>query len=193
MLPLVIATTVVFELLGDNMATLKVTIPENSQNIEGVATLKAPLDKVFQAYIEADLFARWWGRGNPLTVHHFDCTSGGRWHVAEHAEDGGVYEFMGSFHEVAPNKRIIQTFEFLDIPERGHVSLERADFVAIDAETTEVRTLSTAQSREARDAMVAGGIEAGWRQSVEALGRLVEGHINQSARRASAKSRQEDQ
>ena len=32
------------------MAALKVTIPENSQNIEGVARLKAPLDKVFQAY-----------------------------------------------------------------------------------------------------------------------------------------------
>ena len=155
------------------MATLKVTIPENSQNISGVVRLKAPIDKVFEAYTDAERFAQWWGRGNPLKVHHFECTDGGWWHVAEHAKDGHEYEFMGSFHEVAPNERIVQTFEFLGMPERGHVLLERADFIAVDADTTEIRTLSTAQSRESRDAMVAGGMETGGRQSVEALGRLL--------------------
>jgi hypothetical protein len=52
--------------------------------------------------------------------------------------------------------------------------LERADFLAVDDRTTEIRTLSTAQSREDRDGMVASGMESGWRESVEALGRLVE-------------------
>lgn len=156
------------------MATLKVTIPENSQNIEGVATLHAPLEKVFEAYVDPALFAQWWCRGNPMTVHHFECADGGRWHIAERAEDGLQYEFVGSFHEVAPNERIVQTFEFLGLPERGHVLLERTDFVQVDAGTTEIRTLSTAQSREERDQMVASGMEGGWRQSVEALGRLVE-------------------
>jgi hypothetical protein len=53
--------------------------------------------------------------------------------------------------------------------------LEKAEFVAIDASTTEIRTLSAAaQSQEARDGMVASGMESGRRQSVEALGKLVE-------------------
>ena len=110
------------------MATLKVTIPKNSQNVEGVATLKAPIDKVFHAYTNAELFAKWWGRGNPLKIYQFECTDGGQWHVAEHAQDGQDYEFRGTFHEVAPNERIIQTFEFLGMPERGQRGRAISDF-----------------------------------------------------------------
>lgn len=155
------------------MATLKITVPKDSQNVAGVVRIQAPLEKVFRAHTDAELFTKWWGRGNPLKLHHFDCRSGGWWHLTE-ISDHGEHEFMGTFHEVAPNERIIQTFEYLGLPERGNVALERADFVAIDADSTEIRTLSTAQSREARDGIVASGMEAGWRQSVEALGRLVE-------------------
>jgi uncharacterized protein YndB with AHSA1/START domain len=56
------------------MAELKVTIPENSQNIAGVVTLHAPLEKVFEAYRDPALFARRWCRGNRMVVHHFDCS-----------------------------------------------------------------------------------------------------------------------
>jgi uncharacterized protein YndB with AHSA1/START domain len=156
------------------MATLKVTVPENSQNIVGLVTIKAPLEKVFGAYTDQALFAKWWGRGHRLKVVRFECKDGGGWHVAECTPDGKEYEFAGCFHEVTQNERIIQTFEYLGMPERGHVFLERADFVAVDEGTTEIRTLGTAQSREERDGLVASGMEGGWRQSVEALGRLVE-------------------
>ena len=156
------------------MATLEVTVPQSSQNIIGVVTLEAPRSRVFAAYTDPELFSKWWGRGHPMTIYRFDCKSGGCWHIAEHAPDGRVHEFMGSFHEVADNERIVQTFEYLGMPERGHVFLERADFLAIDAVTTEIRTLGTAQSCEERDGMVASGMEGGWRQSVEALGRLIE-------------------
>lgn len=155
------------------MATLKVSVPEDSQNIEGVATIAAPLEKVFAAYTDPELLAKWWARGNPMTIRHLDCRTGGWWHVAEIA-DGNEYEFLGAIHEVVDCERIIQTFEFLGLPERGHVALQRSDFVAIDANTTEIRTLSTFQSREDRDGMVSSGAEGGWRQSVEALGRLLE-------------------
>lgn len=149
-------------------------IPENSQNILGTVTINAPLEKVFAAHCKEELFAQWWCRGNPMKVHHFNCENGGSWHIAETSEDGNEYEFAGSFHEVANNERIVQTFEYLGWPERGHVMLEKAEFFAIDANTTEIRTLSTAFSREDRDAMVSSGMESGWRQSIEALGRLLE-------------------
>jgi uncharacterized protein YndB with AHSA1/START domain len=109
-----------------------------------------------------------------MTVHHFDGSAGGRWHIAELSEDDNEHEFMGSFHEIARNERIVQTFEYLGMPERGHVALERADFIAIDDSTTEIRALSTFQRIEDRDGMIEHGMEAGWRQSIEALGRLVE-------------------
>ena len=84
------------------------------------------------------------------------------------------YEFTGCFHEVVKNGRIVQTFEFLGMPERGHVMLEKAEFVAIDEYTTEIHTHSTAMSQEDRDGMVASRMESGWRQSVESLGKLLE-------------------
>jgi uncharacterized protein YndB with AHSA1/START domain len=145
------------------MATLKVTVPEDSQNILSVVTLSAPLERVFQAYADEKLFSQSWGRGNPMEVYRFDCRDGGNWHVAERSEDGKEYVFMGSFHEVALNERIVQTFEYLGMPERGHVMLQKAEFAATGASTTEIRTISTAQSREARDGMVASGMEGGWR------------------------------
>jgi uncharacterized protein YndB with AHSA1/START domain len=155
------------------MATLKVTVPKDSQNIEGVVTIRAPLAKVFEAYTDRKLFSQWWCRGNPMKVYDFDCRDGGRWHIAEQS-DGQEHEFFGCFHEVTENERIIQTFEYMGMPQRGHVFIERADFVAVDPDTTEIRTLSTAQSRADRDGMVGSGMEGGWRQSVEALGRLLE-------------------
>jgi uncharacterized protein YndB with AHSA1/START domain len=109
-----------------------------------------------------------------MKVHRFDCRDGGGWHVAEVSPDGSEHEFFGCYHEVARNQRIVQTFEYLGLPERGHVLLERADFVALDASTTEIRTLGTAQTLADRDGMMQSGAEAGWRQSVEALGRLLE-------------------
>lgn len=156
------------------MATLKVTVPEGAQNIIGVATIEAPREKVFQAYTDPTLFTKWWGRGHDMKVFRFDCREGGGWHVAECTPDGKEHVFMGAFHEVTPHERIVQTFEYLGLPERGHVFLERADFVALDANTTEVRSLSVAQSREERDGMLASGMEQGWGQSVEALGKLLE-------------------
>jgi uncharacterized protein YndB with AHSA1/START domain len=156
------------------MADLKVTIPENSQNILGTVTIDAPLEKVFAAYTQEEPFAKWWCRGNLMKVYRFDCQDGGSWHIAERSEDGNEYEFTGCFHEVTKNKRIVQTFEFLGMPERGHVMLEKAEFVAIDDRTTEIRTQSTAMSQEDRDGIVASGMESGWRQSVEALGKLLE-------------------
>lgn len=34
------------------MATLKVTVPERTQNIVGIATIQAPLERVFRAYTD---------------------------------------------------------------------------------------------------------------------------------------------
>lgn len=155
------------------MATLTVTVPDNSQNIEYTATIKAPIEKVFEAHTKAELFKQWWARGNDLTIKAFEARDGGTWHVLEKDKNGN-WEFFGTFHEVVKNERIIQTFEFLGMPERGHVALERADFVEVEPGVTEVRGLSTYQTIEDRDGMVQGGMEAGFRESIEALGRLVE-------------------
>lgn len=73
---------------------------------------------------------------------------------SERSEDGGEYEFIGCFHEVAQSKRIVRTFEFLGMPERGHVMLGKAEFITIDAHITEIRTHGAAMNLEDRDGMI---------------------------------------
>ncbi len=155
------------------MAQLNVEVPQNSQNILGTITINAPLAKVFEAHTNSDLFKKWWGRGHELDVHAFKAEDGGLWHIGEKADDGNTYEFRGSFHEIAPNERIVWTFEFLGMPERGHVALEKLEFSAIDDKTTQLKTTSTYQSIEDRDGMIASGMEEGWRQSLDALEKVA--------------------
>lgn len=158
------------------MATLKVEIPENSQNILGTTIINAPLEKVFNAYVNKEMFSRWIGGeiATKVNVDTFDARSGGSWHMVNTDKDGNTWTFGGSYHEVAKNERIIWTFEFLGMPERGHVALERMDFVQVNDNTTEIRTTSTYQSVAERDSMVESGMEDGWRSSVEALEKVVQ-------------------
>jgi uncharacterized protein YndB with AHSA1/START domain len=48
-----------------------------------VAVIKAPLENVFEAHINADRFKQWFARGNDATIHKFDARSGGAWHLTE--------------------------------------------------------------------------------------------------------------
>ena len=59
------------------MANLHVTVEPDSQNIVGVANIKAPLEKVFRAYTDPTLFGKWFGRGHETEVHVFDARTGG--------------------------------------------------------------------------------------------------------------------
>ncbi len=158
------------------MATLKVELPENSQNILGTTTINAPLEKVFRAYVDKDMFSKWIGGdiAAKVNVDTFDARSGGSWHMANTDKEDNVWQFGGSYHEVAKNERIIWTFEFLGMPVRGHVALERMDFVRVDDNTTEIRTTSTYQSVAERDNMVESGMEDGWRSSVETLEKVLQ-------------------
>jgi uncharacterized protein YndB with AHSA1/START domain len=155
------------------MATLKVTVPENSLDILGTVEINAPIEKVFEAFINKDLFVKWFCRGNTVSINKFEGKTGGTWDIAEKSPDGNEWGFYGVFHEILLNERIIWTFEFMGMPERGHVSLEKMVFEKVDDGSTRMKTISTFLTKEDREGMVASGMEAGWRQSIEALGKLV--------------------
>ncbi|MFO0920197.1 MAG: SRPBCC domain-containing protein [Candidatus Saccharimonadales bacterium] len=155
------------------MATLKVEVPENSQNILGTAEINAPLQKVFNAYVDKNLFPKWMGGGAKVELHTFDAKSGGSFHITNTDAKGNNYDFCGSFHDVADNERIIWTFEFLGLPERGHVALEKMTFHKIDDNRTEIRTISTYQSQEDLKGMVESSMEDGWRQALDALEKVA--------------------
>ena len=70
-----------------------------------------------------------------------------------------------------PNERIVQTFTFDGVPDG--VSLETATFKALPGGRTRLTALSVVDSIEARDAMVASGMESGVVQGYESLDDLL--------------------
>lgn len=131
----------------------------------------APRDLVFRAYTDPELLVRWLGpRAHTMTIDHFEPRHGGTWRYRSYDEDGNEFGFHGVFHGDPSPEVIVQTFEYEGTP--GHVVLETATFDQLDGRTL-VRTVSSFQSVEDRDAMIESGMEWGIRESHERMDELL--------------------
>jgi uncharacterized protein YndB with AHSA1/START domain len=133
----------------------------------------APREKVFRAHTDADLVVQWLGpRGLEMKIDHFDCRTGGSYRYI-HTQDGEDYGFHGSFHEVRPSEVIAQTFTFEGVPDG--VALERLVLEDLGNGRTRLTATSLTDSFEARDAMLAMGMDVGVREGYERLDELLAG------------------
>jgi uncharacterized protein YndB with AHSA1/START domain len=131
----------------------------------------APRSKVFRAHTDPELVRRWLGpRGLEMTVDRWDCRTGGEYRYI-HSRDGEEYGFHGSFHEVRPEEVIVQTFTFEGMPDS--VALERLVLTDLGDGRTRLVATSLADSFEARDAMVASGMEHGIVEGYERLDEVL--------------------
>ena len=131
----------------------------------------APRSKVFRAHTDPDLVRRWLGpRGLEMTVDRWDCRTGGEYRYI-HSRPGEEYAFHGSFHEVRPEEVIVQTFTFEGMPDS--VLLERLVLTDLGDGRTRLVATSLADSFEARDAMVASGMEHGVVEGYEKLDEVL--------------------
>jgi uncharacterized protein YndB with AHSA1/START domain len=138
-----------------------------------VREFDAHRDRVFRAFTDADLVAQWMGpRSATMRVDRWDCQTGGRYRYASEYE-GEEFGFYGSFHEVRAPERIVQTFTYEGMPEG--VSLETATFEPLDGDRTRVTMLSVLESMEARDGMIASGMEVGVVEGFEKLDEILAG------------------
>ncbi len=132
----------------------------------------APVANVFRAHTEADLLEKWLGpRSHKMRVDHYDCRTGGSYRYATDV-DGGEVKFYGSFHEVRPNERIVQTWAFDGYPDG--VSLETMILEDLGDGRTRLTGLSVVDSLEVRDSIIASGMEVGVVEGYEQLDELLE-------------------
>lgn len=150
---------------------LEVIVEPGRQDIVIKRTFDAPRDVVFKAMTESEHLARWWGLKDTTTVvDRLEARPGGRWRFVERAPDGAEYAFHGVYHDVTAPERTVQTFEFEGMP--GHVSMETCTLEERDGKTL-YTAVSVFQTVEDRDGMVQSGMEAGLRQSLDALEELA--------------------
>jgi uncharacterized protein YndB with AHSA1/START domain len=151
-------------------------IAENGiQELFIVREFEAPRELVFRAFNEPELLVQWLGGCDMnMRIDYLDNQSGGSYRFVHCTATGQEFSFNGVIHEVAAPERIIRTFEFEGIPERGHVSLETATFEALPADRTKLTIQSIFKSVADRDAMLASGMEHGVVESHERLDVLFE-------------------
>lgn len=147
----------------------QVTTPTDRE-IRVERVFNAPRDKVWRAYTEKDVLAKWWGRGNKLDVERHEFEKGGHWRVVEHGPEGDQ-GFEGRFREIKPKERIVQTFEWDGMP--GHVIIETADFQELGDGRTRVVSNSLFHTSEERDGMLKSGMEQGMNESYAALDQVL--------------------
>jgi uncharacterized protein YndB with AHSA1/START domain len=149
----------------------EITVDADLPIVRIVREFDAPPEKVFRAHTDPELVRQWLGpRGLEMAVDHYDCRTGGSYRYT-HADADGEYRFYGSFHEVRPPERIVQTFTFEGFPDG--VSLDTLTLEDLGDGRTRLVTSSLLDSFEGRDAMIASGMEVGIREGYERLDELL--------------------
>jgi len=151
--------------------TATVTTPTDREiHVERI--FNAPRDRVFAVYTDPALVPEWYGpRGTTAIVDQMDVRPGGSWRFVFREEDGSEMGFCGTYREVTPPERIVQTFEWEGMP--GHVSVETAVFEDL-GDRTKVTTTSVFHTTEERDGMLNSGMEGGMNETYQRLDELLE-------------------
>ena len=153
------------------MATTKVTAEPGVPFIDISREFDAPPELVFRAHTDPELLVQWLGGDKyEMIVDRFEVRDGGTWRYVHRDGQGNDWGFHGVFHGTPTPERMVQTFEFEGAP--GYVSLDALTLEDLGGRTR-VRIHSVHQSVEGRDAMVAGGMEAGLSAGYQRLDELI--------------------
>ena len=150
-----------------------VTAEANKQELFITREFDAPRDLVFRAHTDPDLYMQWVGPNDlKMTIEQWDCRDGGAYRYT-HERDGHKYGFFGVNHEVHSPDRIVGTFEFDGLPERGHVIMGKTTFEELPGGRCRVIHQSVFFSVADRDGMVQSGMERGVVEGYEKLDTIL--------------------
>ena len=152
------------------MSEAEIIVDEKVPTVTIIREFDAPVEKVFRAHVESDLFVQWnWADGYTVTFDHFDCRTGGAYRITMSGPEmeGSVH---GSFHDVIPNELIVQTFTPDGAPDL--VILEKHRFEDLGDGRSRITATSLVDSFELRDSFIAAGLAEGYDRLDELLAEL---------------------
>lgn len=159
--------------MSDGTRQTRIEAPDEIPLVRIVREFDAPASAVFRAHTDPDLLVRWLGPADlQMQVPVWDCRDGGEYRYL-HERDGQQHAFRGCFHRVLPDREIVQTWEYEPHPETA--SLERLTLTPLDGGRTRLEVTSVVESYEARDAMLASGMEHGVEEGYRSLDDLLAG------------------
>jgi uncharacterized protein YndB with AHSA1/START domain len=137
-----------------------------------VRDFDAPSDRVYRAWIDPELVVRWLGpKDITMQIDTWDARTGGSYRYSARRNGAQIASFYGSFHELRPVERLVQTFTYEGVPDG--VCLETVTFEDLGDGCTRATSLSVVDTMESRDGMIASGMEHGVVEGYEKLDALL--------------------
>jgi uncharacterized protein YndB with AHSA1/START domain len=135
--------------------------------------LRAPVERVYRAFLDADAMTKWLPpSGFTAKVHHLDAKVGGTYKMSfTNFSTGKSHSFGGTYVELKPNERIRYTdkFEAAELPGEMQVTIELKQVFC----GTELNIV-----QEGVPAFIpAEACYLGWQESLTLLAKLVEAEI----------------
>ena len=135
--------------------------------------LKAPPEKVYRAFLDADALSRWLPPyGFLCNVEHVDAKVGGTFRMAfRNYTTGHAHSFGGEFLELEPNRKLVYTDRFDDPNLPGEIK--------VTVELTEVFCGTDLRIEQAGipDLIPEAGCYLGWQESLLQLANVAEPNI----------------
>ena len=156
----------------DRTGSAVVTLPSDLE-IQIVRHFDAPAQLVYEVWTTPEHIRNWWGYPeHPMTVCEMDLRVGGTYRFAAEIPDFGEMAFHGVNLEMDPPHRLVSTeiYEaFPDIEAVNTLTLEEHDGV------TTMTILSRYPTKEARDGVIASGMEHGLQVSLNRADAILVG------------------
>lgn len=141
----------------------KITAEPGKQEVIIVREFDFPRELVFKAFTDPEILVKFFAPfGNTMHFNYHDYKTGGSYSWCNKNESGKILcTFNGVIHELAKPERIIQTSEFMEMPERGHAVMEAMLFEELPKGRTRMTIHDVCFSVADRDAMMESGMEKG--------------------------------
>src|SRR5688572_27587974 len=128
----------------------------------------APKHLLWRAMTEPELVKRWYHANRGVVASaEIDLRVGGTCRFVSELPDGTSFAFYGEYREIDAPDRIVQTEVFEPFPDAGSVNTMTLEDLGNGR--TKMTVHVQAASAEARDGMLASGMEAGMQDAYDLL------------------------
>jgi uncharacterized protein YndB with AHSA1/START domain len=145
----------------------------SSNTIKLHRVLRAPAERVYRAFLEADALAKWLPpNGFTCKVHHIEAKVGGTYKMSfTNFSTGQSHSFGGTYVELKPHERIRYTDKFDDPNLPGEMQ------TTITLKNVSCGTELNVVQEGIPAAIPAEACYLGWQESLTLLAKLVEAEI----------------
>jgi uncharacterized protein YndB with AHSA1/START domain len=154
----------------DRSGSAVVTLPSDRE-IKITRVFDAPAELVFDVWTTPEHVRNWWGwEKDPMTLCEIDLRVGGKWRYVSVNDEYGEIDFYGEYKEIERPDRLVATEIFAPYPNSAGLNILTLDE---EAGVTTMTILSRYGTGEARDAVIASGMESGLQHSLDRVDNVL--------------------